>query len=110
MLTDGVGKHTNKFDVIREIKMSYDRNISDEFLTPLILDNSGCISDGDTLIFTDFRSDRMRQIFETFAIKPPFKHDKNITDLHVVQMTQYNSLFDFPILFPPQTMVNGLAE
>ena len=32
-------------------------------------------SDGDTLCFIDFRSDRMRQISEAFGIKPPFETD-----------------------------------
>jgi 2,3-bisphosphoglycerate-independent phosphoglycerate mutase len=32
--------------------------------------------DGDTLIFIDFRADRMRQIVEAFGIKPQFETDK----------------------------------
>lgn len=32
----------------------------------------GTIQDGDTLVFFDFRADRMRQIVETFGIEPPF--------------------------------------
>lgn len=31
--------------------------------------------DGDTLVFIDFRADRMRQINEAFGIKPPFETD-----------------------------------
>ena len=30
-------------------------------------------TDGDTLCYIDFRSDRMRQINETTGIKPPFE-------------------------------------
>ena len=37
--------------------------------------------DGDTLIFIDFRSDRMRQIVEAFGIKPQFETDKIPKDI-----------------------------
>ena len=38
-------------------------------------------ADGDTLVFIDFRSDRMRQINEAFGIKPPFETDVIPKDL-----------------------------
>ena len=38
-------------------------------------------SDGDTLIFIDFRADRMRQIVEAFGIKPQFETDKIPKDI-----------------------------
>lgn len=40
--------------------------------------------DGDTLIFIDFRADRMRQISEAFGIQPQFSTDvipKDLVDL-----------------------------
>ena len=37
--------------------------------------------DGDTLIFIDFRADRMRQIVEAFGIKPQFETDKIPKDI-----------------------------
>ncbi len=37
--------------------------------------------DGDTLVFIDFRADRMRQIVEAFGIKPQFETDKIPKDI-----------------------------
>lgn len=37
--------------------------------------------DGDTLIFIDYRADRMRQITEAFGIKPQFSTDTIPKDL-----------------------------
>jgi bisphosphoglycerate-independent phosphoglycerate mutase (AlkP superfamily) len=37
--------------------------------------------DGDSLIFIDFRADRMRQIVEAFGIKPQFETDKIPKDI-----------------------------
>lgn len=41
----------------------------------MIIDKEGCIQDGDTLVFIDFRSDRMREICQTFGVKPLFETD-----------------------------------
>ena len=46
---------------------------TDEFLTPIIVDREGCIRDGDTLIFFNFRADRTRQITEAFALQQNFE-------------------------------------
>lgn len=37
--------------------------------------------DGDTLVFIDFRADRMRQIVEAFGVKPQFDTDKIPKDI-----------------------------
>lgn len=70
----------------------------------------GKIADNDVLLFIDFRSDRMREIVETFGIKPPFAGAKNLQNLAVFQMTQYNEAFPLPVLFPPDHTKNVLAE
>ncbi|KRZ49363.1 2,3-bisphosphoglycerate-independent phosphoglycerate mutase, partial [Trichinella nativa] len=93
------------------IKKSYDNNVTDEFLKPIIVNDEGRIKDDDTLIFFDYRADRMRQIVEAFGIKRNFEtdvaHPKN---LHISCMTQYNKDFTFPLLFPPESHKNVLAE
>ena len=38
-------------------------------------------SGGDTLLFIDFRADRMRQIVEAFGIKPQFTPEVSLQDL-----------------------------
>jgi len=94
------------------IKQKYTNNETDEFLQPIIVDKPGCIQDNDVLIFFDFRADRMRQIVEAFGVKQHFTPIIEIPrkNLYITQMTQYNSEFKFPTLFPPQNMSNVLAE
>jgi 2,3-bisphosphoglycerate-independent phosphoglycerate mutase len=41
----------------------------------MVIDPEGSIRDGDTLIFIDFRSDRMRQIVQALGGNPPFETD-----------------------------------
>ena len=45
--------------------------------------------DGDTLIFIDFRADRMRQIVEAFGIKPQFETEKIPKDIVSLQTARY---------------------
>jgi len=79
-------------------------------LKPIIVDAKGLIEDGDSVVFINYRSDRMREIVQAVGIKPPFETELHRKDLMVVQMTQYDSKYKLPILFPPQDNKNVLAE
>ena len=85
--------------------------ITDEFLTPIIVNKNGLISENDTLIFINFRADRMREIVDVLGMKSKrFESDVPLPNLNVIQMTQYNEKYTLPILYPPQTFNNVLAE
>ncbi|XP_028391357.1 2,3-bisphosphoglycerate-independent phosphoglycerate mutase-like [Dendronephthya gigantea] len=113
-MVQGIGETATPDTVIEVIKKRYDAKgddcQTDEFLKPIIVDPDGRIQDGDTLVFIDFRADRMRQIVEAFGIKPQFETDKIPKDISVNIMTQYKKEFPFPILFPPEVPKNVLAE
>lgn len=109
----GVGEAVTEEKLISAVEARYAAGENDEFLKPFIVNKEGLIKDGDTLIFIDFRSDRMREIVETLGVKPPFDLGTSVAlpkSLHVVQMTKYNADFRMPIIFPPQSMDNVLAE
>ncbi|MES1919710.1 hypothetical protein MHBO_001492 [Bonamia ostreae] len=93
-------------------KKNYEKKIFDEMMEPATLLNpeEGKIQSNDVLIFIDFRSDRMRQIVETFGKKPSFKTEQILSDLGVYQMTEYNKDFNLPVLFPPDYVKNVLSE
>lgn len=98
----------------------------DEFLRPMVLTPAGgvqpgLIADGDTLVFLNFRSDRMREITSVFAKMSeelPSKADEVLPfvtahrrkNIMTVQMTQYDEKIVLPTVFPPQSMVNSLPE
>lgn len=66
-LVEGVGDHvpvegydyTKLFDKVAE---RYNADQTDEFLTLVIANKEGLLKDNDTLMFFNFRADRMRQI------------------------------------------------
>ncbi|XP_071502083.1 2,3-bisphosphoglycerate-independent phosphoglycerate mutase-like [Diadema antillarum] len=113
-LVQGIGESVTRDNVIHLVQSRYNKEGSerqtDEFLTPIIVDSEGCIQDGDTLIFIDFRADRMRQIVEAFAIQRNFDTAVVPKDISVTCMTEYKADFCLPVIFPPEEPKNVLAE
>ncbi|KAJ1565332.1 hypothetical protein HK405_012598, partial [Cladochytrium tenue] len=101
------------FDGFAEaVEAAYARDETDEFLKPIVLDGAaGTVRDGDTLVFFNYRSDRMRQLTAALGIDPaPYDVGTLPKDLRMTTMTQYKADYPFPNIFPPQTMSNVLAE
>lgn len=106
--------------LLAAVSQQHADGVNDEFLKPIVTDVAGRIRDGDTLVFIDFRADRMREIVQCFGVEPQFDLDDGCCaagaggpdKLVVAQMTRYAASFpaSMPILFPPQTMDNGISE
>jgi len=92
------------------IQESYDQNVTDEFIVPTAFAGYEGMQDGDAVLFTNFRADRMREIvtaigaaeFDAFARKP--------LQVHIATMTQYDASFPYGVLFPKEAPKNTLAE
>jgi 2,3-bisphosphoglycerate-independent phosphoglycerate mutase len=110
---DGVGPKGS--DPIAVIQTAYDRNETDEFITPTVIVKDGApvapMRDGDSLICFNYRADRMRQIVRALT-QPDFDgfDVSNRPQLDVVTMTSYNRTFSVPVAFPPQSMANIVGE
>ncbi|GAB6023170.1 hypothetical protein CHUAL_007995 [Chamberlinius hualienensis] len=113
-LVQSKGENTNINSVIELVEGRYnlpgDQRQTDEFLTPIIVNPAGNIQDGDTLIFFNFRADRMREITEALGIIQHFETDVVPKNLHIACMTQYKQEYPFPLLYPPDQPENVLAE
>jgi len=97
--------------VVDTIKENYEKDITDEFLKPIIVNgDEGRIKDEDTLFFFNYRSDRMRELSSVFGLPDKPMEVTLPKDLDITTMSQYNSEFPFRIAFPPQGMTNVLAE
>ncbi len=80
---------------------SYEREVSDEFVEPVIVDEQSRLQPGDGVIYTNFRADRTRQLTaaltqEGFDAFPVGDRPKLATFLC---MTEYSSDFGLPVLF-----------
>ena len=94
LLVKGVGLQTSNF--IDSVKESYRKNITDEFIEPLIKvdkngKSNGLIENGDYVIFFNFRTDRGRQLTEVLT-QSDIKDIRKL-DLNFITMTNYDESF-----------------
>jgi 2,3-bisphosphoglycerate-independent phosphoglycerate mutase len=92
------------------IQQSYQNDITDEFIEPVAFEDYDGMQEEDVVIVTNFRSDRVRQITSALGDKDFTAFKKRYIPLHIATMTQYDSSFNYPILFPKEAPVNTLAE
>jgi len=65
LVTKGVGYETNNIKNI--IDRMYEKEITDEFLKPIIVNRAGIIKNGDILLWMNYRADRTKQIIASFT-------------------------------------------
>jgi 2,3-bisphosphoglycerate-independent phosphoglycerate mutase len=106
-------------DPVQLVDDSYARQVTDEFLQPVALQERG-IQDGDAVIFFNFRPDRARELtrslidpaFDRQAFKRALK-----PSVHFVCMTEYDPEFEhalgahvaFAKVFPDNVLADVLA-
>lgn len=66
-ITRGYGNTFNTVEAA--IEAHYKSNITDEFITPSFINGGKVISNNDTILFINFRPDRMKQIIAPFITK-----------------------------------------
>ncbi|MFA7319133.1 MAG: 2,3-bisphosphoglycerate-independent phosphoglycerate mutase [Parcubacteria group bacterium] len=97
------------------MKASYKKEIFDEFIEPAAVCKGGVpigqITDGDSVIFFNYREDRARQITKAFAT-PDFSDFpvSKFNDLFFVTMTQYEENLPVHVAFPPIKVMMCLGK
>lgn len=114
VVVNGVGeKSTN---MVASIQQSYDNGVTDEFVRPIVhVDEAGNpvgkISEGDVVIFFNFRNDRAKEltIVLTQQDMPEFGMSK--LPLYYCTMTPYDPKFNgMHVLFDKDNVKNTLGE
>ncbi len=114
MLTEGVADfYANSAQ--EALRKAYSRNETDEFVHPTVINNEEkpLIKNNDMVIFTNFRSDRARQISKAFLKKDfdGFKRNIFIDHLDYFTMTNYDSsLTEAKVIFPAEQVNNTFGE
>ncbi|MBW3671195.1 MAG: 2,3-bisphosphoglycerate-independent phosphoglycerate mutase, partial [Acidobacteria bacterium] len=112
LMTLGIGTQTS--DPVASIERCYESGMTDEFMEALtVLDETGAyrgnISDGDTVIFFNFRADRMRQIVSAFRNDELDGFQRAVRPhANLVSMTSYQKDFGIPVIFEPLRIAHHL--
>lgn len=89
---------------------AYERgDATDYYVSPIILDRSKTVKDGDALIFFNFRSDRTRQLTAMFNQLRYCPEELDAPKIYFVCMTQYDEEFNLPVAFMQQKVENNLG-
>ncbi|MEK7773388.1 MAG: 2,3-bisphosphoglycerate-independent phosphoglycerate mutase, partial [Deltaproteobacteria bacterium] len=102
-------------DPVLAVEQAYGRGETDEFVAPAVIVNGenpvATVSDGDGMIFFNFRGDRAREITRAFVNGDfnVFKREKSPYLAGFLCMTEYERKLNLPVLFPPQSLDNILG-
>ena len=120
-------------DPVARLRESYNNGVTDEFVVPFVVVDGGGkavgqIRDEDVCINFNFRADRARQITRVLARESGLNKEggRNLEgwesldetiprndipkNLHYLCMTQYDKLYDLPMIILPESMDNILAN
>lgn len=99
-------------DGINALKAGYQRDETDEFIHPTIITGAPAISDGDVVIFMNFRADRARQLTRAFTEQDfqAFPLEKQAKLSQFVTLTEYASDIRANVAFPPKQLRNTFGE
>ena len=96
---------------VAAVEASYAAGITDEFVEPVVCDRSGTVSDGDSVIFFNFRPDRAREITRAL-VDPAFDgFQREFFPTVYVCNTEYDATMpNVLVAWPRQSVKNGLGE
>ena len=120
-------------NAVARIKENYNNGITDEFLIPFVVVDAagkpvGQIRDEDVCINFNFRADRAREITRVLtresglnkqcgrdldgweALDATIPRAEIPKNLYYLCMTQYDKLYELPVIIPPESLDNILAN
>ena len=114
LMVNGTGTASN--DIVQSIKESYLRDVTDEFIQPIVkLDENGkplaVIETGDVVLCFNFRTDRGREITVALTQRAFPEYNMHPLDLKYITMTPYDETFkNVKVLFNKEDLVQTLGE
>ncbi|MEA3317789.1 MAG: 2,3-bisphosphoglycerate-independent phosphoglycerate mutase [Bacteroidota bacterium] len=114
LFVNGKGEQTK--NLVDSIQKSYDNNVTDEFIKPIVKvdDNNkpvGTIKENDVVICFNFRTDRLREMTIVLSQKDMPEYEMKTIPLHFVTMTRYDETFKgVNIAYKKDNLINTLGE
>src|SRR5271165_1917993 len=132
-MVEGKAEGGTYADPVQGMKESYNKSVTDEFVVPFVCTDTrgeplAKIGDDDSCICFNFRADRVREITRALCrnsglnekggsdlpggaeLDATIPRDRVPKSLKYVCMTQYDKNFSLPVVIPPETMTNILAN
>ena len=103
-------------DPLENITKSYENNITDEFLEPLVITNTenqplAAIKEDDVVVFFNFRTDRGRELTEVLSQNNFPELEMKKLNLYYVTMTNYDENFNHVnVIYNKDNITETLGE
>lgn len=110
------GKGTPSRDILQAMQESYDAGVTDEFMKPIVVTGADgkpltTITEGDVVIFINFRNDRARELTIVLTQQDMPESGMKTIPLHYLTMTPYDDKFKgLHIIFPKDNVDRTLGE
>ena len=101
-----------KGEPLQVMENSYAEGVTDEFVVPAVTCEGGRVSEGDSVIFFNFRPDRAREITRTFVDDAftGFERRNGRFAVNYVCFTQYDATMpNVEVAFKPQSLENVMG-
>ncbi len=113
-MVNGIGTYSQ--NTTESIQNSYQQNITDEFIQPIIMVDANDepvtkIKNGDVVIFFNFRTDRGRQLTEALTQNDFHEQNMHKLDLYYVTLTNYDESYKgIKVVFEKDNLIETLGE
>lgn len=113
VLVHGTGEAAT--DVVTAVQKSYDNNVTDEFIKPIVIVENGkpvaTIQEGDVVLCFNFRTDRGREITQALTQQDFPEQNMKALNLYYITLTNYDDTFkNVKIIFDKDNLNNTLGE
>ena len=98
-------------DPVAAVEASYDQDVTDEFVVPVVVGDYPGVKAGDSIVFMNFRPDRAREITRCF-VDPDFTDvARDFIPVQFVCTTEYDaSMPNVTVAFPKKPLENVFGE
>ncbi len=109
------GKGARFASALEGIQASYDAEVTDEFIKPIVIEKDGkplaTVEEGDCVIFYNFRNDRARELTSVLTQNDMPEEGMHTIPLYYCTLTPYDASFQgLHILFPKEEVTDTLGE
>ena len=110
LLTEGTAQRRYS-KAMKALEAAYARGEDDEFVAPCQIGDAVGFSDGDAVLFMNFRADRSRQLAEALTQTEFSGFDRGLRpSVHLVTTTEYAGSLACPVAFPTEKLQDSLGE
>ncbi len=101
-------------DLLEYVRKEHEKMVSDEFIRPMAAENFEGMQNGDGIMMTNFRADRVREILQSFLQEnfDKFPRSGKVKFATALAMKEYSAELKnlMPAIFGPMIVKNPLGE